>query len=456
MADQSDVNDQNSRHDAQINTHQNQTSNLGSNPTNSNNTDNQPRNRRNQNSDTQTDEQRAERRRQRQQRREAEMHELEIKHKAADVVSLIIPVSICMFLTVVMVKTIPVAGAMSNIPTLYTPISESTASSTSDAISAGLINSLSFAVFVCIMTYALFLCFKYKCMVFLYIWIGFTMIMCMFTLSGKLFRDFIKQYNLGIDIFTFGILLFNFGVIGLMSLAWKVPKRLNQFYSIVLGVLMTYVFIQILPEWSGWLILFVVSVWDLIAVLCPYGALRMLVEEAQERGERNIMPALIYSAMAYQEIEPRVEQVDGDGATVAQQEERPLSAEANIVTNQTTQNTTEETVTRPNNNNQSRPNQQEIDDDDEEENGVRLGLGDFIFYSLLVAKAAVAADYTVTFACYVSILLGLSATLVLLAITKHALPALPISIFLGLITYFCGEYLVKPFLDEVMIKGVVL
>lgn len=282
------------------------------------------------------------------------------------------------------------------------------------------------------------------------------MIMCMFTLSGKLFRDFIKQYNLGIDIFTFGILLFNFGVIGLMSLAWKVPKRLNQFYSIVLGVLMTYVFIQILPEWSGWLILFVVSVWDLIAVLCPYGALRMLVEEAQERGERNIMPALIYSAMAYQEIEPRVEQVDGDGATVAQQEERPLSAEANIVTNQTTQNTTEETVTRPNNNNQSRPNQQEIDDDDEEENGVRLGLGDFIFYSLLVAKAAVAADYTVTFACYVSILLGLSATLVLLAITKHALPALPISIFLGLITYFCGEYLVKPFLDEVMIKGVVL
>lgn len=422
MADQSSaVNDQNYRQENQINTQVNQTSTL-----NGNNNDGL-RNRGNNEAS-----------------RREQQRELEIKHKAADVVSLIIPVSICMFLTVIMVKTIPVAGAMSNMPTLYTPMSESTAATTSEAINAGLINSLCFAVFVCIMTYALFLCFKYKFMVFLYIWIGFTMIMCMFTLSGKLARDFIKQFNLGVDIFTFGILLFNFGVIGLISLAWKVPKRLNQFYSIVLGVLMTYVFIQILPEWSGWLILFVVSVWDLIAVLCPYGALRMLVEEAQDRGERNIMPALIYSAMAYNDItvvdnQNCTEQIDVNGATIRQQEERPL--EPAPVVSSTVQPTRRS---------------QRPEEEDDEENGVRLGLGDFIFYSLLVAKAAVAADYTVTFACYVSILLGLSATLVLLAITKHALPALPISIFLGLIAFFCGEYLVKPFLDEVTIRGVVL
>lgn len=87
---------------------------------------------------------------------------------------------------------------------------------------------------------------------------------------------------------------------------------------------------------------------------------------------------------------------------------------------------------------------------------MKLGLGDFIFYSVLCGKAAVLGDWSVTFGCYISILVGLAATLVLLAITKHALPALPISIFLGLVAYFTGEYFVKPYLDQMTLQQIML
>jgi presenilin 1 len=89
------------------------------------------------------------------------------------------------------------------------------------------------------------------------------------------------------------------------------------------------------------------------------------------------------------------------------------------------------------------------DEESPEHNSIRLGLGDFIFYSVLVAKAA---QYSfATFAvCALVILSGLGGTLVLLSVYGHALPALPISIFLGVIFYVTTRVFMEPYIQIIM------
>ena len=91
-----------------------------------------------------------------------------------------------------------------------------------------------------------------------------------------------------------------------------------------------------------------------------------------------------------------------------------------------------------------------IDEDDPDEAGsIKLGLGDFIFYSVLVSKAAT-YSFTTFISCVLVILFGLGATLLLLSLFKAALPALPISIFLGVFTYAIVRVSVEPWVEGVL------
>ena len=75
---------------------------------------------------------------------------------------------------------------------------------------------------------------------------------------------------------------------------------------------------------------------------------------------------------------------------------------------------------------------------------MKLGLGDFIFYSVLVGRAAL-YDFMTVYASFIGVIAGLGITLLLLAIMHRALPALPVSIALGIVFYFLTRLVLEPF-----------
>ncbi|KAL7686977.1 putative presenilin/signal peptide peptidase [Plasmopara halstedii] len=89
-------------------------------------------------------------------------------------------------------------------------------------------------------------------------------------------------------------------------------------------------------------------------------------------------------------------------------------------------------------------------EEDEDDKTIKLGLGDFIFYSVLVGRAAIKdfSTFVVTFVCVV---MGLGGTLFLLAVLHKALPALPISIFLATIFYFLTDFIFIDFCSFMMV-----
>eukprot|EP00891_Asterochloris_glomerata_P002404 jgi/Astpho2/2404/e_gw1.00044.70.1_t len=376
------------------------------------------------------------------------VHRSVLEDLGEELTGIVSPVSLCMALTVALVRVLNPDGLSGGI--LLNVIVQAD-DSAGTKLTGSVINALIFVAIVAAMTCVLVLLFKYGCTKFIYAYMSFSGFSIYFMLSGIIILQLLHKFQIHVDWITFSFVLYNFSVVGVLCVFyWPAPILLKQGYLVLTGVVVAYVF-TFIPEWTTWVLLLAMALYDLWAVLTPHGPLKVLVELAQERDED--IPALVYEARPAGRVAARQRQQqspaelqgssgrhpDGSQQQAARQQEGQRSADPG---------SQQQAAARRDQQLRHRERSDAGEGDEESEWGlpeaIKLGLGDLIFYSVLVGRAAM-YDMLSAFAAYLAIIAGLGMTLILLALARKALPALPISIVLGVSFYFLARFLLEPF-----------
>ncbi|KAJ3259290.1 Presenilin-1 [Boothiomyces macroporosus] len=293
--------------------------------------------------------------------------------------------------------------------------------------------------------------------------------------------------NIPFDWISFVFCLWNFVAVGLAAIFWKGPQVLQQGYLVLMSSMMAFS-LSSLPALVTWILLGFLAVWDLIAVLCPYGPLRIMLESAQ-KNNTELPAALIYSAMVWvgmaappspkqkhplaspsqispielpqpldvDEIvqdKPKVAVVDPsnevNGSSADITSESPRDRGMDVADNLETKRLTSEIeMTELDRNGEAAQPQEE---EEEEETGLKLGLGDFVFYSVLVGRASL-YDWITTIISILAVLSGLVLTIFILVLKRKPLPALPISIFFGIIFFLVASLTLSPMMEDLVVSS---
>lgn len=382
----------------------------------------------------------------------------ELKYGASAVVALLKPITVTMVLVVIILKTVDSFSEDKGKDGFAGAAHEDTSgdASAGEQASGAILNTLIILGTVIAMTTVLVTLFYFKW----YKALGTFLVIVMAALLGLFTYLTLIQIIVGnngaFDVYSLSIIIWNYGAVGLIHLAGFGGKRVQQVYHITLCVTLSLVLQKSLPEYTLWILLAAISCWDLVAVLCPYGPLRILVETAQDR-EVAIPQALIYSTMLWVTMaQPGDRKAGPDPSNLLDDAGRAGTGSGNRQA--TNPNPSPAAYTRPATDSGApaaqRPARPAAESVEDEGGGPKLGLGDFIFYSILIGAAAIEDDWGTILACYIAIVVGLILTLFILVIHGKALPALPFSIFFGLIFRFTCALMISPMFDQTNVDSI--
>lgn len=218
----------------------------------------------------------------------------ELRAGSRNMVKLILPVVLCMAVVCISLMTIDAYKQQSSTYLPYTPFHEQGSISGGERFGQALVNVLIILGVVIALTFLLVCLIKYKCYKAVTVWLVGASVLALGWFSFYYFASVMNGLNVPMDIITAVVVGWNFCVAGVVAIHWRGPLRVQQFYLVSTCVLIALIFIQYLPDWTAWVLLALIAVYDLVAVLTPCGPLKKLVEIAQERDE-PLMPSLVYS-----------------------------------------------------------------------------------------------------------------------------------------------------------------
>ncbi|CAG9536465.1 unnamed protein product [Cercopithifilaria johnstoni] len=344
---------------------------------------------------------------------------------------------------------------------------------TGNEIVDGMVNGIGCVLMLAVISFALLAMALYDYKRLVQMWLYMSCLLIIFGVFTSFIIDLFKAcgFQNAPPILT-TIIVVTYGTVGiLVFFTKKTPLYMHQFYVISNCSLVSVFYLRMFPTHTAWFVLVCIIVWDAFAVLAPIGPLRRINEKAHEYSDQ-VLRFLMFTAEdtndePCEEIalhkcinelkqqkakeshnkKPFVTKLNSEAThkcirrrkTACSKNDIPVEIVQKIcakfkITNDRRSDETNFTVYDALNDGSS----------------VRLGMGDFVFYSLLVGKAAATHSAMCVAGSIVGILVGLVITLTIFS-SDETSPALPVSITIALLLHF-GIYLfVEPFYNQIVI-----
>ncbi|RUS26618.1 Presenilin-domain-containing protein [Jimgerdemannia flammicorona] len=164
---------------------------------------------------------------------------------------------------------------------------------TATRLGGSILNALLILFGIVVVTLAFVVCFYFRWYKLIYLWLGFSICSILGVTTSAIWIEMMDRFRLPLDWITMSFVTWNFMLVGLIAIFGRSPLWLQQAYLVIVSAVSAISLLR-LPSWTTWTVLNMVAIYDIIAVLCPAGPLRLLIDMAVERGED--IPALIYTA----------------------------------------------------------------------------------------------------------------------------------------------------------------
>ncbi|CAF0779746.1 unnamed protein product [Didymodactylos carnosus] len=387
---------------------------------------------------------------------------------------------------------------------------------------------------------------------FLYGYLFMTVLMVFSLINISILSLIIAQFNCPVDWITVAFYVYNTSITAVLAMFWIAPNIIKKAVTIYQCVIMILYLLKMAPEWATWIILPLLAIWDMMAVLLPFGPLYLLIGLFQKR-QIEVPAVMIYTTGAIYFNENKNINDNNDHTRASQSDDNilfgiqpsfvnllflpfttvsrlnRLSTQSPLCLVQPKHHhfyslknfalfnnekclkrilsfyenyfiTTEEKVfiknengnpkIIQNNNKNNDEEHQEMDGDNIQQRNIdtieqlheiilpinsdenrckqksgktqmkkrktrksMLGLGDFVFYSVLLAKTVFTSNRNIfaVIAVYLSIIMGMLGTTIILVVLRRPLPALPISLIIGLCIFFQYHFIGDRFADSLRV-----
>ncbi|CAF3385130.1 unnamed protein product [Rotaria socialis] len=301
-------------------------------------------------------------------------------------------------------------------------------------------------IIIAIATCVLVIFVYYGCMKFLYVYLFITVIGVFSLLNISIISMIIAQANIAIDWLTVIFFVYNILTIAIISMFWLSPNIIKQIITIYQCIIMILYVLQIAPEWIAWALLPLLALWDMIAVLLPFGPLYLLISLFQKR-KLQVPSTMIYTTGLWFQNQNRNEN------NLIKNKQFLLPKQWSSVNFLFLSNNTCNYLYKQKQNsnrivNTNARSEKQISKKRPTRKSM-LGLGDFIFYSILLAKTVFTSECNLfaIIIVYLCIIMGMLLTTIILIISHRPLPALPISLLIGLAIFFYYNHIGDQFAD---------